>query len=121
MTDAAEKTLVCIVCPTGCRLYVDETLDGLAVRGAGCERGRQYATSEFSSPVRIFTGTVRVRGGRARVVPVRSDVPVERDVLMDVARLTAKIVAEAPVDAGAVLAELPGLAKLVATGAVERG
>ena len=35
------KELVCIVCPKGCRLSVDEE-NGFAVTGNSCPRGEEY-------------------------------------------------------------------------------
>ncbi|MFA5844089.1 MAG: DUF1667 domain-containing protein [Coriobacteriia bacterium] len=121
MAEATERELVCIVCPTGCRLRVRVDGDAIEVRGAACERGRDYARCECSTPVRSFTGTVRVRGGSLPLVAVRSDGMVHRDALLEVARAAGRVVAEAPVGAGDVVAEgLPGGARLVATASVGR-
>ena len=39
------KELVCIVCPKGCRLSVDEE-NGFAVTGNSCPRGEEYGKRE---------------------------------------------------------------------------
>lgn len=114
--------MICILCPTGCRLKVRRAGagTGLEVGGAACDRGKQYAESEWATPSRVFTGTVRVLGARQPVVAVKSDQPVPRDDLIAVARRTALVAVEAPVEIGRVVAaNLPGGAKLVTTAAVE--
>ena len=55
------KELICIVCPKGCHLKVDEE-NGCAVTGNGCPRGAEYGKSELLHPTRVLTSTVK--GGR---------------------------------------------------------
>ena len=59
------KELVCIVCPKGCRLHVDEEND-YAVTGNGCPRGAVYGHNEIKNPTRVLTSTVRLDGGLYR-------------------------------------------------------
>lgn len=116
---AGSGELVCVVCPTGCRISVVAKSGGFTFRGVGCARGREYAECEIAEPMRTFTGTVRVRGGARPVVPVRTDGPVPREALRDVARIAARLEVSAPVAAGAVLASgLPGGRALVSTAGV---
>jgi CxxC motif-containing protein len=120
------EEIICIACPTGCRIRVAAGGAGpvageVTIRGAACERGRDYAMSELVTPERTFTGTVRVRGGDAPLVPVRSDRPVPRDAMREVAAVAAGVFADAPVGVGDVVArDLAGGASLVATGPVPR-
>lgn len=113
--------LVCILCPTGCRLRVRAADDLQEIRGAACERGREYALSELTQPVRTFTGTVRVSGGTRPVVPVKSDRPIPRAELLAAARVAARTTARAPLSMGDAIASaaLPGGARLVATAQVD--
>ncbi|MBP8855542.1 MAG: DUF1667 domain-containing protein [Oscillospiraceae bacterium] len=62
--------IICIVCPKGCRLTVDE--ETLAVKGNGCERGLHYGKAELTAPVRVVTSTVKTQGGSARRCPVKT-------------------------------------------------
>ena len=55
------KELICIICPRGCHLSVDE--ETLAVSGNTCPRGAEYGRSEVSNPVRTVTGSVKACGG----------------------------------------------------------
>ena len=51
--------LICITCPKGCHLSVDEKND-YAVTGNSCPRGVEYGKSELLHPVRVVTSTVRI-------------------------------------------------------------
>ena len=42
------KKLICIICPRGCPLEIDEST--LEVRGNSCPRGKIYAESELTQP-----------------------------------------------------------------------
>ena len=50
------KNFVCIECPKGCRLSIDENLN---VTGNTCIRGKKYAINEVTCPKRIITSTDR--------------------------------------------------------------
>ena len=62
--------LICIVCPKGCHLKVDEE-NGYAVTGNSCERGAAYGKKELVNPTRVVTSTVRIEGAALRRLPVR--------------------------------------------------
>ena len=49
------KEFVCIECPKGCRLKVD---DDMNVTGNTCPRGKVYAINEMTCPKRVITSTV---------------------------------------------------------------
>ena len=51
------KQLVCIGCPKGCNLTVDEEND-YAVSGNGCEVGARYGKEELTNPTRVITTTI---------------------------------------------------------------
>jgi CxxC motif-containing protein len=118
---AERREIICLVCPTSCRLSVRETGDEPEVVGAACERGVEYAWNELVDPLRVFTSTVRVSGGARPVVSVRSADLVARDLLRDVGAASCSVVAQAPVREGDTLAEdLPGGVRLVATASVPK-
>ena len=93
------KTLICIVCPMGCSLTVEEgslEADGfpvLTITGNRCPRGAVYAREEIRAPRRVVTATCGVRadspagldagaaGGREipRRLPVKTSVPCPRE------------------------------------------
>ena len=48
--------LICIVCPKGCHLKVDEE-NGYKVTGNGCPRGAAYGEKELVNPTRAVSYT----------------------------------------------------------------
>ena len=65
------KELICIVCPKGCHLKVDEE-NGYAVTGNSCPRGAEYGKNELSNPTRMLTSTVCIEGGIYPRLPVKT-------------------------------------------------
>ena len=101
----SERQLICIGCPLGCMLTA--TLENgtvTAVSGNTCPRGDSYARKECTAPERTVTGTVRVSGGSAPVVSVRTSSPIPKEKVMDLARLMGALQVQAPVRPGDVLA-----------------
>ena len=48
------KEFICIECPKGCRLKVDDEMN---VTGNTCIRGKTYAINELTCPKRVITST----------------------------------------------------------------
>ena len=63
--------LICIVCPKGCHLHVDEE-NGYAVTGNSCPRGADYGKKELVNPTRVITSTVKITGGIHNRLPVKT-------------------------------------------------
>ena len=80
------KELICIVCPNGCHLKVDEE-NGYNVTGNKCERGAEYGKAELLHPVRVVTSTVRIEGAACRRLPVKTSAAVDKDRIFDVMAL----------------------------------
>lgn len=73
-----KRELICIGCPMGCPITVELDNGAVAsVTGHTCKRGDVYARKEVTNPTRIVTSTVKVTGGTADMVSVktRNDVP----------------------------------------------
>lgn len=80
-----KKKLVCIICPVGCKLEAACDLEKAEIEditGNRCKRGKEYARSECFNPVRTLTGTVAMDGQAGRV-PVKSEKPVPKPLLLD--------------------------------------
>ena len=71
------KELVCIVCPKGCRLSVDEE-NGYAVTGNSCPRGEEYGKNELRDPHRAVTSTVHISGAMHPRLPVKTDGEIKK-------------------------------------------
>lgn len=72
----AKKTLICIVCPRGCHLEVDENFN---VTGNFCKRGIAYAKEELTTPTRTLTSTVIIRGGVIPRLSVKTSAPIPKE------------------------------------------
>ncbi|MDR2752944.1 MAG: DUF1667 domain-containing protein [Oscillospiraceae bacterium] len=101
----SERNFICVACPMGCELHValDEKGGVAAVTGNNCKRGVAYAQAETTHPTRSFHSTVRVEGGNAPLVSVKSRAPVPKAMLMDCAKATRAAKAKAPIAIGDVL------------------
>ena len=95
--------LICITCPKGCHLTVDEEND-YAVTGNSCPRGAEYARNELLHPVRMITSTVRVQGAAIPRLPVKTDKPLPKEKIFDCMQLINTLDVQAPVKVGQVLA-----------------
>ncbi len=105
MTMTTTISYLCIGCPLGCRLEVDEDEEGqmVEVRGFSCKRGKTYAMQEHTAPQRTVTTTVGVTGGLHARLPVRTDGTVAKARVMDVCRFLRTITVSAPVQMGDVI------------------
>ncbi|MGM9618011.1 DUF1667 domain-containing protein [Butyricicoccus sp.] len=95
--------LICITCPKGCHLAVDEKND-YAVTGNSCPRGVEYGKSELLHPVRVVTSTVRIQGAVIPRLPVKTDKPLPKEKIFDCMELINGITVVSPVYVGQVLA-----------------
>ena len=100
-----ERKFICVSCPLGCGLSVslDDSGEVVKVEGNTCPRGESYARSEVKDPRRVFASTVRVRGGKLPVCPVRSKTPAPKGKLFGIAEEVARLEVDAPVRIGQVL------------------
>lgn len=95
--------LICITCPKGCHLMVDEKND-YAVTGNSCPHGAEYARNELLHPVRMITSTVQVQGASIPRLPVKTDKPLPKEKMFDCMQLINTLNVQAPVKVGQVLA-----------------
>ena len=99
-----KRNLTCIVCPMGCALTV--TLeDGkvISVEGNTCKRGHDYGINECTAPKRVLTTTVRVEGGSAPLVSVKTVEGIPKELLFDAMKTLLGVTVKAPVHIGDVV------------------
>jgi CxxC motif-containing protein len=96
---------LCIGCPMGCRLEIEdnEAGDVVEVRGWGCTTGKAYGPQEHKDPRRVVATSVAIRGGRWARVPVKTSASIPKAMVRDVARAVRAIELEAPVAIGTVV------------------
>lgn len=107
------KLLTCLVCPRGCTLTVD---DELHVTGNFCPRGVPYALQELKAPKRTLTYLVKVKG-HPQPLPVRTDVPIAKDLIFEVVALLKTLELTPPISFNAIIIEnvLGSGANIIAT------
>lgn len=91
------KEFTCIICPRGCHLQVD---DNMNVTGNFCPRGKEYAVSELTNPVRTITSSVRVNNREDLLVSVKTSEPIPKGKIFDVMKEIDKISVSAPTRIG---------------------
>ena len=96
------KELICIICPKGCHLKVDEE-NGCAVTGNGCARGAEYGKKEITDPTRVITSTVGITGGIYSRCPVKTDRPIPKKLIGDAMVLLRGLEITSPVKTGDVV------------------
>lgn len=98
-----ERNVTCIVCPMGCRMTVSNINDGYKVEGNTCKRGAKYAVEEITNPKRVITSTVRIEGAYLNLLPVKTDGPVPKELMMNVMDLLDKVKVQSPVKVGDII------------------
>lgn len=93
--------LVCIVCPRGCHLKLDDST--MEVTGNSCPRGAAYAKQEAVDPRRTLTSTVRCNSTLLRVCPVKTSSDIRKDKIFDVMKAVNETVVSVPIQMGQVL------------------
>ena len=94
------KELICITCPRGCHLSVD---DDLNVTGNMCPRGAMYAKAELTHPVRMVTSTVVVKAKSECRLPVKTKEPIPKELIFKVMEEIDKVKVKAPISIGDVV------------------
>lgn len=102
--------LTCISCPLGCPLKVETDQAGQVVRVTGntCKRGELYGKKEVTAPERMVASTVKVVGGSAPLVSVRTQGPIPKGKIWDCMADIRRAVVKAPVKLGDVVVENAG-------------
>ena len=93
------KELVCIVCPRGCRLSVDDE-NGFEVSGNSCPRGAEYGRRELTAPTRVIASTVRISGAAYSRCPVKTAGAIPKSLISDAMALLDGVELSSPVRTG---------------------
>lgn len=76
----AEKELICIMCPVGCHLHVDEQDN---ISGNKCKRGLIYGLEEIKAPKRTLTSTVKTTSIDMPRLPVKTNKPLPKELIFN--------------------------------------
>ena len=104
------RELICIGCPMGCPLTVElENGEIQTIPGYTCRKGEIYARKEVTNPTRIVTSTVRVEGGRADMVSVKTREDIPKDKIFQCVKALKGVTVKAPIHIGdVVVADVAG-------------
>lgn len=98
------REMICINCPMGCRLTVDDSdKSNIKVAGNTCPRGVTYAVNEITSPKRMVTGSVAVEGGTIAMVSVKTREAIPKQLIFDSLQQLKSVKLTAPVHIGDVV------------------
>ena len=95
--------LICINCPRGCHLEVENINGEISVSGNFCPRGKTYVESEMLNPLRTLTTTLPIASKKYRRLPVITSEPIPKGKIMDAMKALKDISVEAPVKMGDVI------------------
>ncbi len=97
--------LTCVVCPAGCAIEVERDEKGqiVSVTGNTCPRGKAYAISELTHPVRTLTTTVALEGAAECRLPVKTDRAIPKETLFAAMKQASAVTVKAPVSRGDVI------------------
>lgn len=106
MSDERISHYLCIGCPLGCRLDVEEdnSHDIVEVRGWSCKKGERYGREEHTDPRRMVTTTVRISGASLARLPVKTSESVPKGEVQAVCEALRSLSVEGPVTMGDVIA-----------------
>ncbi len=97
-----KKTLTCIACPLGCTLSIElDEKEVISVEGNTCKRGKEYAITECTSPVRTVTTTMKCENGD--LVSVKTSKPIPKDKIFEAMKIINATVAHLPISVGDVI------------------
>jgi len=121
--DVEKKHFTCVICPIGCEIDVElQDSDVVSMKGSKCTKGQEFVLQELEEPMRILTTTVRMKGAKWAMLPVRADKPIPQRLLFSVIEELAKIELQAPVKVSdVVIRDVAGTgANIVATRNMKR-
>lgn len=121
--DVEKKHFTCVICPIGCEIDV-ELKDGdvVSTEGSKCAKGKEFVSQELEEPMRILTTTIRMKGAKWAMLPVRTDKPIPKRLLFSVIEDLASIELLAPVKmSDVIIRDIAGTdANIVATRNMKR-
>lgn len=96
------KDFICIVCPRGCQVHVD---DHNHISGNKCPRGKTYVETELKNPTRILTTTVKTIFKNRPRVSCKTDQPIPKALLFKAMEIINQVEINQPLKIGDVIVE----------------
>lgn len=97
------KNINCIICPLGCEIHIKERNNKYLFSGNLCSKGEDYAIKEIKNPVRLVTTTIIVNNGQNKLLPVRSETGIKKDLMVKCILILSKLKVDAPIKHGDII------------------
>ncbi len=99
------KEYICISCPIGCHLTLEENNGEISITGNKCKRGDIYAREEYIAPKRVVTATALLKKSTLskRRIPVKTDKPILKEHISDLLKEIYSIEVSSPITCGTVI------------------
>ena len=94
---------ICINCPMGCPLTIEEKDGVVTVTGNTCKRGELYGKEEYTHPRRNVTTLVRLQNGG--VASCKTSTTVPKEMIFDVVKFIGTLTCSDDVKIGDVVAK----------------
>ena len=96
--DIEKKHFVCVICPVGCEVDVElQNGSVVSMKGNKCDKVKEFVLQELKEPMRVLTTTVRIKGAKYAMLPVRTDKPIPKRLFKQAVEQLAVIDLQAPV------------------------
>lgn len=95
--------VTCIACPIGCKMTVTKINNEYTVRGNTCKRGEKYGIDEVTNPKRVITSTVRLDGAYLKLLPVKTNGSIPKELMFDIMQSLNKITIRPPITVGDII------------------
>ena len=91
------------ICPLGCKIHVEIEKDEINVIGQNCKLGKEYAIQEVKDPRRILTTTIKIQDSTKKMMPVRSQKEIPKNLLKECVKKVSELRIKAPVKCGQII------------------
>lgn len=97
------KEFICINCPMGCHLKVDDSdLNNIKVSGNTCKRGETYGINEILHPKRMVTSIVRVKDSDL-ILSVKTREAIPKELIFEALNVLKDVEVKRPIKIGDVV------------------
>jgi len=98
-----KKELICIACPNGCHLTVEQNGPETRVTGFTCPKGEQYGKEEVTNPKRTVTAVIKTHSMTMPYAPVRTTTALPKPLIGSLLREIYSMHITAPCKRGDVI------------------
>lgn len=97
------QKIICVTCPKGCTLEVNQEGETVIEVIGGCKRGQEYARQELVDPRRKVASTVQIKNAIHPLLPVYTSAAFPKARIPELLNLLRRIEISAPVHADQVI------------------